>query len=167
MFSKENRLIRILRYYYLKFKRLNDNPRALAGGTAIGVLVGLTPTVPLHTPLIILLTFITNTSVVAAILVSWVVFNPVTIVPIYYVSIVIGSSVTPFEVSYEKIQDLIHAIDVSSNLFFSLEQILALGYEAIVVLFVGGFIFSLPFAVVSYYCALRFFHLRRQKKRFN
>ena len=43
------KLNRLGKYYYLKFIRLKGDPRSLALGTAIGVFVGLTPTIPLHT----------------------------------------------------------------------------------------------------------------------
>lgn len=164
MTKKGNKISRSLRYYYLRFKRLNDDPKALAGGTAIGVLVGLTPTVPLHTPLIILLTLSTKSSFLAAILVSWVVFNPLTLFPIYYFSLLIGNHLTPYEVNFEKVRVLITGSDLGLDYYLTFKQLVALGYEAIVVLFVGGFVFSLPFAIVSYYCALSFFINRRRKR---
>lgn len=164
MNKKGNRVFRTLKYYYLKFKRLNGNPRALAGGTAIGVFVGLTPTVPLHTPLIILLTLATKTSVVAAILVSWVVFNPLTLFPIYYVSVLIGNYLTPYEINFARLRGILDTVNSDENFFSILHRLLNLGYETIVVLFVGGFVFSLPFALISYYCALTFFTYRESKK---
>ncbi len=160
----ENRFYRVLRYYYLRFKRLNDDPHALAGGTAIGVLVGLTPTIPLHTPLIILLTLITRTSLLAGILVSWLMFNPFTIFPIYYVSTVIGNFFTPYEINFSKLQLVIDQFGNGLDFLEIVRILFALGFETIIVLFVGGFILSLPFAILSYYCARAFFtyhHLKR------
>ena len=57
---------RLSKYYYLKFIRLKGDPKSLAAGTAIGVFVGLTPTIPLHTVALIALTVITRTSFIAA-----------------------------------------------------------------------------------------------------
>ncbi len=37
---------RALRYHWLKFLRLQDDPRKLAWGMVLGVFVGITPTVP-------------------------------------------------------------------------------------------------------------------------
>ena len=41
---------------------------------------------------------------------------------------------------------------------------MSLGLETIVVLLVGGFIFSLPFSFLSYYLAVPFFRKRQEKK---
>ena len=100
-------LWRINKYYFLRLKRLRGSPRALAGGTAIGVFIGLTPTMPLHTILIILLALLTRTSAVAGIIFSWLVCNPLTYLPIYYLSAVIGNHITPYELNLEKVQAIL------------------------------------------------------------
>jgi hypothetical protein len=41
-------LRRILRYQWLKFLRLQEDPRKLAWGMALGVFIGITPTIPFH-----------------------------------------------------------------------------------------------------------------------
>ncbi|SDP17985.1 DUF2062 domain-containing protein [Desulforhopalus singaporensis] len=158
MSARNSRLYRTLKYFYLKFIRLKGSPKVLAGGTAIGVLVGLSPTVPLHTPLILVLTVLTKTSSVAAILVSLVVFNPVTIFPIYYCSIAIGNLVTPYKVNYATLEIIRTLHSEGLGLTGLLHELASLGFETLVVLVVGGFIFSLPFAVLSYYCSLSYFH---------
>ena len=97
------KLGRLSKFYYLKFLRLKGDPKSLAAGTAIGVFIGLTPTMPLHTVAIIALTVVTRTSMIAAMTISWIVCNPLTYVPIYYFSLVIGNAVTPYNLSWEKI----------------------------------------------------------------
>lgn len=157
-------LWRINKYYFTKFKRLRGTPRALAGGTAVGVFIGLTPTIPLHTLLIVILAFVTRTSVIAGIIVSWLVCNPITYLPIYYFSAVIGNYLTPYEINLQKIQVLLKEIIEGESLQKSLTFIAELGYEAMVVMIVGGTVLALPFAVASYYLALPFF-IKLQKKR--
>ena len=39
---------RTFRYHWLKFLRLQDDPRKVAWGMALGVFIGVTPTVPFH-----------------------------------------------------------------------------------------------------------------------
>ena len=39
---------RTLRYHWLKFLRLQDDPRKLAWGMALGIFIGITPTIPFH-----------------------------------------------------------------------------------------------------------------------
>lgn len=158
------KLDRIRKYYYLRFVRLKGDPRSLALGTAIGVFVGLTPTMPLHTIIIFLLAFLTRTSVIAAILVSMIVCNPLTYIPIYYLSTIIGNALTPYELNWEKVQAVVDGLSTSQGFFHSFNLLAGLGQETVVVLLVGGAIFAFPFAVVSYYFALRIFVKIRAKR---
>lgn len=157
-------LWRSIKYYFFKFKRLQGSPHALAGGTAIGVLVGLTPTIPFHTLLIILGTLLTRTSTLAAIIVSWLVCNPFTYLPIYYLSAVIGNRLTPYELNLENVRNALELVIAGDGFQNTLTILVESGYEALVVMSVGGLCLALPFALVSYYLALIFF-VQMQKKR--
>ncbi len=159
------RFNRLGKYYYFRFLRLKGDPYSLAFGTAIGVFVGLTPTIPLHTGVILLLTFLTRTSVIAGILSSWLVCNPLTYIPIYYFSTVLGNALTPYELNWEKIQTVVNALSSSESISHSFEILTGLGFEAIAVLIVGGCVLALPFALVSYYVSLYTFLKIRAKRR--
>lgn len=162
-----NTIKRFIRYNLLRIKRLSGNPRALAGGIAIGVFIGLSPTVPLHTALIVSLALITRTSVLAGIIVSWLVCNPITFFPIYYISVLLGNHLTPYEINYQRIQLLLSQLTDGSGFQASLGVLSALGIESLIVLLVGGFVFSLPFSFLSYYLAIPFFTKRQEKKKKN
>ncbi|MGW8195861.1 MAG: DUF2062 domain-containing protein [Desulforhopalus sp.] len=155
---------RVNKYYFTRLKRLRGSPKALAGGIAIGVFVGLTPTIPFHTVLIIAFALMTRMSVIAGIIVSWLVCNPLTYLPIYYLSAKIGNYVTPYDFNLEKVKTLLDHVHGADSLSESLKYVFASGYEALVVMIVGGVCLGLPCAVASYYLALRFF-VRLQKKR--
>lgn len=157
-------LDRIGRYYYRRFQRLKGDPYALAGGFAIGVFIGITPTMPTHTIVIIMLTLATRTSTLAGILSSWIVCNPLTYFPIYYFSLVIGNSITPYELNWGKIKSALDILVSSESLAVSLHALVGLGFEAVVVMLVGGTILAIPFTVVSYYLSLKFFILMKKKK---
>ncbi|MFT5698239.1 MAG: hypothetical protein ACI8ZB_001093 [Desulforhopalus sp.] len=159
-----NNIKRFIRYNLIRIKRLSGNPRALAGGIAIGVLIGLTPTMPLHTPLIISLALITRTSVIAGIIMSWLICNPLTFFPIYYISVALGNYLTPYEINFQKVQMLLTQLTDGSGFQASINILAALGIEAIIVLLVGGFVFSLPFSFLSYYLAVPFFTKRQEKR---
>jgi len=161
------KFFRLCRYYYLKFIRLKGDPKSLARGAAIGVFVGISPTMPLHTIIILALTVATRTSAIAAIISSWLVCNPLTYVPIYYFSMVIGNFVTPYELSWSRIKILIDSITSHQSFSSSVKEITSLGYEAAIVMIVGGIILALPFTIASYYYSLRLFigiHNKRMKK---
>ncbi len=82
---------RFFRYHYLRFKRLKGDPHTLAKGVAIGVFIGVTPTIPLHTILILALCFFMGGNAVAAVLSSMVVSNPLTFFIQYFLSWWVGS----------------------------------------------------------------------------
>ena len=154
------KLGRLSKFYYLKFLRLKGDPKSLAAGTAIGVFIGLTPTMPLHTVAIIALTVVTRT----AMTISWIVCNPLTYVPIYYFSLVIGNAVTPYNLSWEKIKAVLNLLLSHPGLGPSLQALANLGLEAIVVMVVGGCILALPFTIASYYFSF-FMFVKIRKKR--
>lgn len=66
---------------------LNDSPHAIALGVAIGIFVGLTPTVGVQTILILGLVFVTRRFMyfnATAAMASTYVSNPITMLPMYY-----------------------------------------------------------------------------------
>lgn len=157
-------LKRIARYYYIKFMRLKGDPQSLAVGTAIGVFIGITPTMPLHTILIILITVVTRSSTIAALLGSLLVCNPITYVPQYYLATVVGNALTPYQLSWGRIKEVLEVLLQHQGLYKSLEALAGLGYEAAIVLVVGGTVLALPCAIASYFLSLRFFVKIRNKR---
>jgi len=156
---------RTFKYFWLKLLRLRGNPQSLAWGTAIGVFIGLTPTIPLHTIAILALTFITRTSTIAAITTSILVCNPLTYVPIYYFSLVIGNAVTPYELSWQKMKSVLDVLLSNQSFSASLTAMADIGYEAIIVMVAGGIVLALPFTIFSYFFSLKLFITIREKRR--
>ena len=157
-------LKRISRYYYLKFLRLKGDPQSLAWGTATGTFLGITPITPFHTISVLVFTFVTRTSTIAGLLATLIVCNPVTYVPQYYFSTVIGNYVTPYELNWDRIKHVLDLLLAKPGFTECVQALSNLGYEAVIVLLVGGSILALPFAIISYCLSLRFF-IRIQKKR--
>lgn len=158
------KLTRLSRYYFLRIRRLRGTPRFLAGGTAVGVFVGFTPTIPFHTALVLFFALLTRSSPVAGIISNWIVCNPLTCLPIYYLAAIIGNHVTPYELSLEKVQALLVSIATTDDLQITLAMIGNMGYEALVVMLIGGFCAALPIAVLSYYGTLPFFrNIQKQR----
>jgi uncharacterized protein len=155
---------RLSKYYYLKFMRLKGDPQSLAIGTAVGVFIGITPTMPLHTVLIILITLVTRTSTIAAMLASFLVCNPLTYVPQYYLSTVIGNALTPYELTWSRIKEVLEILLQHPGLQKSFDVLVGLGFEAAIVLVVGGVVLALPLAVASYFFSLRVFVKIREKR---
>lgn len=156
---------RLRRYYLIRLKRLRGSPRDLALGFALGVFVGLTPTMPLHTILIFLLTYISRSSFIAGMISSWLVCNPLTFAPIYYFSLRIGNVITPYQLDWKGIRVALDQMQEANNFFGAADIITGLGMEAILVLLIGGVVMALPFTVASFYGSLRFFRAIDLKRR--
>lgn len=157
---------RLCKYYYYRLKRLQGSPQSLAGGTAIGVFAGFTPTIPFHTAIIIVLTVLTRTSTLAAIIVSWIVCNPLTFFPLYYLSALVGNHITPYTISLAQVQLTLERLLASQGLGKSMAIILELGYETVVVMLAGGIAVALIASIAAYFAALPlFFQLQHNKKK--
>lgn len=148
---------RTARFYYLKLIRLQGEPRYLAKGVALGVFIGITPTIPLHTILILALAFSLRTSKISALLASLVVSNPLTIPPLYYFSWWFGKLLFPGSLSWQKINAVIQKIEAGSGFMATIHQITALGAKAIAAMVAGGCLLALPFTVAGYFISLSIF----------
>ena len=106
-------LSRTVKYYALKFKRLRGDPPSLALGTAIGVLIGISPTIPLHTVAIIVVTLLMRASTIAALISASVISNPLTMAPLYYLCWLVGDFVLPDRLNWDRILMVLDYKDVS------------------------------------------------------
>lgn len=156
---------RLSRYYYLKFMRLKGDPHSLALGTAIGVFVGITPTMPFHTIMIIMATVATRSSTIAALLSSFLVCNPLTNIPQYYIVTIVGNALTPYDLTWADFKVVLEQLLQHPGFSQSMKIIGGLGYEAAIVLLVGGLALAVPCAIPSYFLSRRFFLKIREKRR--
>ncbi|MCG6930049.1 MAG: DUF2062 domain-containing protein [Desulfofustis sp.] len=147
-------IVRTGKYYFLKLLRLRGSPKSIALGTAIGIFIGITPTIPFHTVAIIALTIVTRSSFIAAFIASMLISNPFTVVPQYSLSLVIGNALTPYHLDWERIRQVLDVVLSDAALQARIEAVTSLSYEAITVLLVGGTILALPFSVAGYYLFL-------------
>ncbi len=154
---------RTLRYFSLRFKRLRGDPRSLAMGTAIGIFVGITPTMPLHTVSIIALTLLLRASTIAALIAATAISNPLTFVPQYYLAWKVGNVLLPGRLSWERLQGLMRIL-TNNGFIDGLKAISNLSGDALLVMLTGGLLLALPLAIASYFLSLRFFYKMREKR---
>jgi uncharacterized protein (DUF2062 family) len=133
-----------LRYFHDKFISLKGEPKAIAMGMAIGVFVGVTPTIPFHTALLVIIAVLFKRNVMAAYLGSWVISNPITI-PVFYF------------MQYELGRYLLGTAPADFNLasLSSLQHIVSIGWHVAVPLLLGGVIMAPFFAVPAYFITHR------------
>jgi uncharacterized protein (DUF2062 family) len=158
---------RTARYYYLKLIRLRGEPAYLAKGVAIGVFIGITPTIPLHTALILSLAFLLRASKISSLLTSWLVSNPLTFFAQYYISWRLGNLLMPGSLSWHKISQILKIIEQGTGFLEIIHQLATLGAKAIFAMVMGGSLVALPISVVSYFLSLNFFRkmAARRKRR--
>lgn len=144
-------LRRTIRYYWLKFRRLQGDPQKLAWGMALGVFIGITPTVPFHTVLALVLAPLLGISPVTAYLGIWV-MNPLTIAPLYLAAYKVG------QIFLYGGKPLV----IPESLDF--QACLELLWRGGLALQVGGVILALPPAIISYFLTLWIIRRYRQRK---
>ena len=155
---------RAAKYYYLKFLRLQGDPHSLALGVAIGLFVGITPTLPLHTALIILFSWLLRGNFLAALIAATVISNPLTWLPQYYFSWRLGNLLLPGYLSWPRIEALLGLLTSGLGFKQCLAPLKELGLDAIVVMLVGGVLLAIPFTCAGYILAFKFFRALRRKR---
>ena len=141
-----------------RVKELQGDPHYIAMGVAIGVFVGVTPTIPFHTVLAIALAFVLRGSKPAAIIGVWFA-NPVT-VPLFYIGsykvgvFVFGGAggdlpgLGPLLETLEGPYALAHKFDVLGEFFNH-------HFDVACMMLAGGILLGIPLAVISYFVTRR------------
>jgi uncharacterized protein (DUF2062 family) len=142
---------RTLRYHWLKFLRLQDNPQKIAWGMALGVFIGITPTVPFHTVMALTLATLLRVSPVAAFL-GIQAGNPLLLGPIYLASYKIGQFL------------LYSGAPLKLPETYTLKNFLLLLWQGGLALQVGGVVLAAPPALASYFLTLWVVRRYRQRK---
>jgi uncharacterized protein (DUF2062 family) len=156
--------LRTIRYYSLKLIRLRGNPKSLALGIAVGVFIGISPTIPFHTVAIIGITLLMRASTLAALVAGTAVSNPLTMVPQYYLCWKVGNMLLPGRLDWERIQEVL-GILADSGFLDSVRAITQLSSDAILVMLAGGLVLGLPPALAGYFFSYYFFRRIQLKRR--
>jgi len=144
-------LRRVLRYHWLKFIRLQEDPRKLAWGMALGVFIGITPTIPFHMVGALALATLLRVSPVTA-FIGIQVGNPLTIGPIYLAAYKVGQFL------------LYRGKPLVFPETFSFKAWIAILWQGGVALQVGGVILAIPPAIAAYFLTLWMVQRYRRRK---
>jgi uncharacterized protein (DUF2062 family) len=142
----------MFRLFYLRLMRLKAQPEEIAGGLAIGVFVGMTPTVPLHTVLAVSIAFLLKKSKLAAAAGVWI-SNPLFLPLVYLLDYKVGQIIIGGR-----------ALSLAAT-NFSLRRLVELGWEISIPMFVGGLVTGLCFAIPSYFITKRMVIFYRERRR--
>jgi uncharacterized protein (DUF2062 family) len=130
---------------YFRFLKIRGNPREIALGFALGIFVGMTPFMGLHTAIAVPLAALLKWNKFSAALAVWV-SNPLTAPVVYGVTYFVGAKVLFIQNGYK--------LPTAFNLD-ALVYTLRSAPEIIGILLVGGVVVGLPLAVISYYFAIK------------
>jgi len=144
-------LKRTLKYHWLKFRRLQGDPRRLAWGAALGVFIGVTPSIPFHTILALTLAPLLRVSMVTAYMGIWI-SNPVTWVPQYLLAYEVGRYL------------LFRGEPLNIPAHADLAAFLDLLWRGGLALQVGGVLVALPPAIAAYFFTLWAVKRYRQRR---
>ncbi len=156
-------LRRTARYYFLRLKRLQGSPNSLAMGLAIGASIAITPTLPLHTLMIIAITLLVRVNTVAALLIAAVISNPLTFILQYWLAWKIGDFFFPDRLSWIRLKTVLSML-MDQGIIDSLHTLSKLSMDAMLVLFTGGIILAIPLGILTYFISYNFFSKLRQKR---
>ncbi len=142
---------RFLRYHWLKLRRLQDSPQQIAWGMALGVYIGVTPTIPFHTIMALTLAPLLRVSPVAAFL-GIQIGNPLLVPAIYLASYKVGEYL------------LYHGAALTLPETYTVKNMLWLLWQGGLALQVGGLIIAAPPAIIAYFLSLWAVQRYRRRK---
>jgi uncharacterized protein (DUF2062 family) len=134
-------LPRILRYHWLKFLRLQEDPRKIAWAMALGVFIGITPTIPFHLVAALSLAALLRLSPVIA-FIGIQIGNPLTVAPIYVTAYKVGQFL------------LYRGKPLVFPETFSFKAWICVLWQGGLALQVGGVLIAIPPAIVAYFLTL-------------
>jgi len=130
---------------YYRFLKIRGNPREIALGFALGIFVGMTPFMGLHTAIAVPLAALAKWNKFSAALAVWI-SNPLSAPVIYGATYYIGAKVLFIQNGYKLPTEF--NLDA---LFYTLRS----APEIIGILMVGGVVVGLPLAAAGYFFALK------------
>lgn len=150
-------------WFYKKFAvrvlELDDTPKEIARGIALGVFIAMTPTVGIQMIAIATVCTIAGGNRLAGVAMAWI-SNPLTIVPIYWLDYFIGSMI--LRTKMVTIGEIAKVVDLKSTGIFSMffEFLGNLGTMAVDLagpMFLGGAILGIVCAMPAYYISVPLF----------
>ncbi len=156
-------LLRKIRYYLLRFKRLRGTPHSLALGAALGIGLGIAPITPLQSVIIIFCAVPLRANAVLALIMGSLVSNPLTIGLQYYLVWKVGNAIFPHRSTWQHLKELLQAFR-SQNFLSNMDKLGELGLNTTLVMLTGGLVLGLPAALLTYFVSRRLFAFWQRKK---
>jgi hypothetical protein len=131
----------MIRRIYKRFVKIRGRPREIALGFALGIFIGMTPTMGIQMPIAIFFAAMFKWSKISAAFGVWIT-NPLTSPFIYSITYMVGVKLLGVKATLALPDDLTWSI---------VKEILKNAPAIFGALTVGGIIIGLPLAILSYY----------------
>ncbi len=149
-----------------KAKKLNGDPHYVALGMSIGVFVAITPTIPLHTIIAIMMAYAFKASKPAAILGVWF-SNPFTVIFLYLACYKTGLFLFgETNNGFESIMVLIHQLESNAGLWekiLFLKEFIKTQLRVFMIMNIGGIVLGIPCGILTYFMTKPFISKIRKK----
>ncbi len=141
MKAKKNKLFSTLRKTYERFLKIRGHPREISLGFALGIFLGISPSMGLQTAIVVFFAAILKWNKISAAVGVWVT-NPVTAPFIYGVNYAIGAKLLGVKKAYGFTDELS---------ITTISKMLQKAPEVLWALTLGGVVLGLPLAVAGFY----------------
>jgi uncharacterized protein (DUF2062 family) len=142
--TKKDKLRNVLRRVYERFVKIRGRPREIALGFALGIFIGMTPTLGIQIPIAVFFAAMLKWSKISAALGVWIT-NPFSSPFIYGLTYIVGAKLLGLKTSMTLPDDFTWSIVM---------EMLKNAPAIFGALTVGGILIGLPLAVLSYYLSL-------------
>ena len=137
-----SRVYNALRKVYDRLVKIRGEPREIALGFALGIFIGMSPTIGFQTAIAVFFASILKWNKISAAVGVWIT-NPLTVPFIYGITYLVGANLLGIEKADSSLSDTLDSTTVFALLSKTPEIIWAL--------IIGGIITGLPLAVFGYY----------------
>jgi uncharacterized protein len=138
---KNTRFYLLLKKAYTRFLKIRGEPREIALGFSLGLLVGMTPAMGFHTVIAVFFATLFKWNKISAALAVWIT-NPFTAPMIYSFTYIVGAKSMGLTRAYRLSDGL------SSSTFI---EMIKKTPEIFGAMTIGGFIIGIPLSLVGYY----------------
>lgn len=139
--------------------QINDSPHSLSLGIAMGLFVGLTPTVGIQMAVVVILGTLIRANRLAAVCVVWI-SNVFTVVPLYYLFYITGIALLGREsMTYEHLASIVSPGGERSAWQTVVYMFNELGWP----LWLGSLVIATVCSLPTYPLCLRFFRRRAER----
>lgn len=143
--EKKGSLDNSLKRAYERFVKIRGSPREIALGFALGLFIGMTPTIGFQMPIAIFLAALFKWNKISAALAVWIT-NPLTAPFVYSFSYFVGAKALGFKIAPK----LLTGLD-----FSTLKEA---GAKILLATTVGGVVAGIPLSLLGYYLAFSAVH---------